>query len=58
MTENEAVDETLKHLQDAPVPVEDSRPFLIRLISSIRFKISPNKNPTASKVEITGGTDF
>jgi hypothetical protein len=58
MTRNEAVNEALKHLQDAPVPVEDKRPFLIRLLESVRIKITPNKNPAASKVEITGGTDF
>ena len=59
MTENEAIKIVEEHLEDAPVPTEDSRPFLIRLIASLRLKITPNKSqPLASKVEITGGTDF
>ena len=55
MTEQEAIDETVKHLDDAPVPVEDKRPFWIRLLESCRVKIS---GTPPNKIEIDGGTDF
>lgn len=56
MTEQEQIDEVVKHLDNAPVPPEDPRPFWLRLLRSLRIKLSGvPKNP---KIEITGGTDF
>jgi len=56
VTEQEQIDQAVKHLNDPPVPPEDPRPFWLRLLRSIRIKVSGlPKNP---KIEITGGTDF
>lgn len=56
MTEQEQIDQAVKHLADTPVPPEDSRPFWLRLLRSIRVKVSGL--PKKPKIEITGGTDF
>ncbi len=56
MTEQEQINEVVKHLDDAPVPPEDHRPFWLRLLRSIRIKVSGI--PKTPKIEITGGTDF
>jgi len=56
VTEQNRIDEAARHLDDAPVPPEDRRSFWLRLLLSIRIKISGS--PKKPKVEITGGADF
>jgi hypothetical protein len=56
MTRDEAVNIVLKHLEDAPVPTADKRPFLVRLLCSIRMKLGWKKDKP--EITITGNADF
>jgi len=56
VTQQEQIDEAVKHLDDPPVPPEDPRPFWLRLLRSLRIKVSGV--PKSPKIEITGRADF
>lgn len=56
MNDREIMEAAIRGMGDTTKPVEDSRPFWLRLILSIRAKVSGT--PTKPKVEITGGAEF
>lgn len=57
MNDREIMEAAIRHMGDNPVPAEDTRPFWLRLLLSLRAKIiGPSNKP--SGIEITGGTDF
>ena len=56
MNDREIMESAIRHMGDTTQP-EDTRPFWVRLLASIRAKIiGPSNKPNG--IEITGGTDF
>lgn len=55
MNDREIMESAIRHMGDTAQP-EDPRPFWVRLLASIRMKISGT--PSKPKVEITGGAEF
>jgi hypothetical protein len=57
---NEIVDSITRAEAGTNPPPEDPRPFLIRLLSSIRVMLKPKLKSGRLEIEgeVTGGTDF
>lgn len=55
MNDREIMESAIRGMKDTVQP-EDPRPFWVRLLASLRIKVTGN--PSKPKVEITGGTDF
>ncbi len=55
MNDREIMESAIRHMGDTARP-EDSRPFWVRLLASLKIKISGK--PTKPQVEVTGHADF
>ena len=56
MNDREIMEEAIRRMKEIPIPPPDDRPFWLRLLASLKCKVSGS--PDKPKVEITGGTDF
>ena len=55
MNDRDIMEAAIRNMGDTTQP-EETRPFWVRLLASIKLKVSGS--PDKPKVEITGGTDF
>lgn len=55
MNDREIMEAAIRHMGDKPVPPVDARPFWVRLLASLRLKIS---GAPPNKIEVTGKADF
>lgn len=57
MNDREIMEAAIRHMKDVPIPVEDSRPFWVRLLASLRLSFKP-RGLSFPATNLTGGATF